>query len=117
MNEGKGQARNLFSGIVGRLWYIAETLVSYAAALIESFVFIAFSGIFIALRTLLSKETDEELTATENNSRKQSSTCKIIHIYYGSQTGTAKVTLIIIIKSASSFYENEMFLCPSECEI
>jgi len=75
------------TGVVGRLWYALEGILSYGYALAESLFFIAFSGVFIFLRSFLKNESDElNLTGMKPSGRKKS-----VKIFYGSQTGTAKV--------------------------
>jgi hypothetical protein len=84
--------RNLVTGVIGRLWYVVETLFSYGYALFESFFFIAFSGIFIILRSYLVRNEGDELALAD---KKPAGLRKHIRIFYGSQTGTAKVNIKI----------------------
>jgi hypothetical protein len=118
--KDNAKARGVFSGVVGRLWYVGESLFSYGIAVLKSFLFIAFTGLFISLRGFFWKnksikqgqdETDDEdelmmtsstedLQSVEDFGNSTNSPTgrnggrkKSINIYYASQTGTAKVSL------------------------
>lgn len=85
---------NLITGLIRNVWYVTETLFSYGYALVESFAFIALSSIFIAWRQLTSgsAEDSEEDVLVPVSHRLIQGPKKAIRVFYGSQTGTAKVS-------------------------
>ncbi|XP_021963250.1 S-adenosyl-L-methionine-dependent tRNA 4-demethylwyosine synthase TYW1 [Folsomia candida] len=85
----KEKPRGIIAGLAGRIWYVAETLFSYGYAILESFVFIAFSGLFIAVRSYFIKNEEDNLIVTSSGGGRNS-VKKHVNIYYASQTGTAQ---------------------------
>ncbi|CAL8069514.1 unnamed protein product [Orchesella dallaii] len=83
---------NIVNGLIARLWYVIESLFSYGYALVESFVFIAVSSLLITWRQLISgsADSDEADVLVPTDHRASQGPKKLIRIYYGSQTGTAK---------------------------
>lgn len=87
---------NLITGLIRNVWYVTETLFSYGYALVESFAFIALSSIFIAWRQLTSgsaEDSEEDVLVPQGSSHRLiQGPKKAIRVFYGSQTGTAKVS-------------------------
>lgn len=85
---------SLVGGIVKKVWIVTEALFSYGYALVESLAFIALSSLFIAWRQLTcgsgADETEEDVLVPHSH-RMGQGPAKIIRIYYGTMTGTAKV--------------------------
>lgn len=96
---------NLIAGLIRNAWYVTETLFSYGYALVESFAFIALSSIFIAWRQLTSgsAEESEEDGLVPGNHRLMQGPRKVVKIFYGSQTGTAKVSLSVNCQTVPFF--------------
>lgn len=85
---------NVVGGAIKSSWHITETIFSYGYAIVESFVFIALSSLLIAWRQLTSGATEDSeadvlVPATRRVSQGPK---KVVKVYYGSQTGTAKVS-------------------------